>query len=121
MPFQRSIRRILFVLVVAMACGCATSTRIRTDDNPSLALAPVPPAVVSIHSGEDIGRPYDILGLVVACMDGFADPGKLYELVRREAATLGADAVVDTRMDVAIGSWTLGARLSGVAVRVRAR
>jgi hypothetical protein len=109
----------VFLASTLLVAGCSTSARLRTDDSVALQLGPVPAHAVRIYPGEDVGQPYDIVGLVVAVTDG--DSLKAGQLARAEAGALGADAIVGARFEVTTGVWRVGTRVSGVAVKMRPR
>jgi uncharacterized protein YbjQ (UPF0145 family) len=55
----------------------------------------------------------------VAASSTGEQPERTASLLRAEAAGLGADAVVDVRMEMDMGYWLNAVKLSGVAVRLK--
>ncbi len=76
------------------------------------------PTQVRVFSASDPGRPFDVVGLVVSQQDT-SDPRELMLEVRRLAAAMGADAVVDLRLTLGFGVWNVGHHVTGTAVRYR--
>jgi hypothetical protein len=118
---QRTIWALGLLGLLTTAGGCLTSTtgRLRTDDAPGALLAPVSPERVVVYPTADIGRPYEIVGLVIAASSTGDQPARTYALLQQEAASLGADAVVDARMEIDLGYWTYAAKISGIAVKLK--
>jgi len=79
---------------------------------------PRSPAHVRVLASSDPGRPYEVVGLVVSQQDT-SDPRELMLEVRRLAAAMGADAVVDLRLTLGFGVWNIGHHVTGTAVRYR--
>jgi hypothetical protein len=111
--------------VAAMGCavsavtGCATSARIRTDDSPGVHPVATTGEAVRIFFTRDIGTPYDVIGVVIAGADAGNDTTVPLDLLRAEAAALGADAIVETQVAFMVGAWKFGIGASGVAVRLK--
>ena len=104
----------LALLAVLVGQGCTFSS--------AVAYAPPgpprEPAHVRVLAASDPGRPYEIVGLVVSQQDT-SDPRELVLEVRRLAAAMGADAVVDLRLTLGFGVWNIGHHVTGTAVRYR--
>jgi hypothetical protein len=104
----------LALLAVLAAGGCTFSS--------AVAYAPPgpprEPTQVRVLAGSDPGRPHEIVGLVASQLDS-SDPRELLLEVRRLAAAMGADAVVDLRLTLGFGVWNVGHHVSGTAVRYR--
>ena len=74
------------------------------------------PARIAVLAADDPGRPFFVVGVVSAQVDG-ADPEGLRDELKEAAAELGADALVSVEIHWGEGSWSAGLRASGVAVR----
>jgi hypothetical protein len=101
--------------------GCLTSTtgRLLTDDTVAVPRPTTAAALVTLFPTLEIGRAYEIVGVVVAASSTGEQPDRTASLLKAEAAALGADAVVDVRMEMDLGYWTNAVKLSGVAVRLK--
>lgn len=112
------------VLLTALAgsfCGggCLTSTvgRIRTDDTLEEARPRTSPDAIALFATKDCGRPFAIVGAVIAASSTGEQPARTEQLLREQAALAGADAVVDVRARITYGYWTRAVELGGTAVR----
>jgi hypothetical protein len=80
---------------------------------------PRDPGRVLVLAAEQVTRPTEVVGMVVAQDDG-SDPRAALEELRRLAAGMGADAVVGVRLELGQGLMAGAAvHLSGTAVRYR--
>ena len=79
---------------------------------------PREPTQVRVLAASEPGRPYEVVGLVVSQQDT-SDPREQLMEIRRLAAAMGADAVVDLRLALGFGVWSIGHHLTGTAVRYR--
>jgi len=121
---RNGLRLRLFIAVFSgvfmlSASACSTAARVRTDDVATKTLARTSPEKVKIYSALDPGRPYEVLGLVVYSKDAGTDSSGVLEGLREQACELGADAVVDADMRVAMGYWESGLTVTGVAVKLQ--
>lgn len=105
--------------------GCFGSTvaHLRTDDAPNVPTVEVPPESILVLPFANVGRPYDVLGVVVAASSLGNSNGDrtfvAYRLLQKEAAALGANAVIDVTMELDYGYWAFAVKASGMAVRLR--
>ena len=104
----------LALLAVLFGQGCTFSSAAAYGP----AGPPREPTQVRVLAASDPGRPYEIVGLVVSQLDT-SDPREQMLEVRRLAAAMGADAVVDLRLTLGFGVWNIGHHVTGTAVRYR--
>ena len=104
----------LALLLVLVGQGCTFSSAVAYGP----AGPPREPARVRVLAASDPGRPYDVVGLVVSQQDT-SDPQELMAELRRLAAGMGADAVVECRLTLGFGVWNIGHHVTGTAVRYR--
>jgi hypothetical protein len=109
---MKDLFRALVLLALPLA-GCATSVRLPTEDARGNR-APRDPASVNVYAGREIGRKYQVVGAVTAAGDGEDGARALTEL-RKEAALLGADCVVDLRLEIERGFWSAAVKATGLA------
>jgi hypothetical protein len=89
--------------------GCSYGAAIVTDDG--RAFPPTPPQAVRLHPGRDPGFPVAVIGPVAVFT--FGEAADAMRELAAQAASLGADAVVEVRLSKL--SKNTGA--SGVAVK----
>ncbi|RZA00840.1 MAG: hypothetical protein EOP11_17915 [Proteobacteria bacterium] len=107
--------KLIYIGFLALGfAGCASSSRLATEDSRGNRNAS-DPARVQVFAGKDIGAKYQILGGVMAVADGQSGEKALAEL-RREASLLGANAVVDLRVEIERGFWDAAVKATGLAV-----
>lgn len=108
-------------IFIALA-GCASTAHLQTDDAVSLAgtEAHVRPADVVVYSTANAnGKGYQVIGQVVASADAGDDAATAVDKLKEEAAALGADAIVQLRLEGALGYWTSGIRATATAVKMK--
>lgn len=96
--------------------SCSTGGYLRTADS-SRSPAKTSPSEIKIYSTNDIGKPYETIGSVVADADGGDDSTEAIKELRKQASLIGADAVVGLRLEVNQGFWEAAVRATGLAVR----
>jgi hypothetical protein len=102
----------LAILLGAGLSGCSYSRAGKLADTSGRS----DPARIAVLAADDPGRPFFVLGVVSAQVDG-EDPEGLRDELQEAAAELGADALVAVEIHWGEGSWSAGLRASGVAVR----
>jgi hypothetical protein len=99
-------------LLVALVCSCSYSRAAKL----AAVTGRSDPARIAVLAADDPGRPFFVVGVVSAQVDG-EDPEGLRDELMEAAAALGADALVGVEIHWGEGSWTAGLRASGVGVR----
>ena len=102
----------LALLVAGCLWGCSFSRSARL----SPATGRSDPARIVVLAAQDPGRPYTVVGIVSAQVDG-EDPEGLREELCVAAAELGADALLGLEVYWGEGSWNAGLRGSATAVK----
>ncbi len=62
---------------------------------------------------------FDVLGQVISCADAGKDAKIAVKLLKKEAALLGADAVIDLRLEIGMGNWSNSIKASGTAIKIK--
>ncbi len=106
---------ICFLLLTNAACS--TVAHIKTDDTPNLSLSSTDASSIKVYATSKPDRNYSIIGEVVAAADAGNDASKPVELLKEEAAKLGADAVINLRMEYIYGYWEIGLKAQGTAIK----
>ena len=101
-----------WVIALIAGSGCAASTYYLQDG--ARTYPKTDPAKVRIYAGESLKSRYEVIGSVA--VDVLGDTKDAQKELREKAASLGANAVIDTRVTV-MTSYTSRTGLSGVAVR----
>jgi uncharacterized protein YbjQ (UPF0145 family) len=111
------------ILIIALVFGlglmsCSISGSIRTSDA-SKAYEETSAAKIEVYSLKDIGRDYIVIGEVSASSDAGEDAEGPVELIKEEAAGLGADAIVNLELRFSNGFWSTGILAVGTAVKFK--
>ncbi|HSK09089.1 MAG TPA: hypothetical protein VK911_05910 [Vicinamibacterales bacterium] len=90
--------RLALVLLAAFLGGCASAQTIPSSPGAAVQYyAPVATEEVLVfRSADQVDRPYDVIGEISASgsKGWFKNQGELVEKTRKEAAKLGADAII---------------------------
>lgn len=107
------------LLLVLLLAGCSTTARLRTEESRALQAQPTQAEKIPVYAQSKIDREYSILGQVIASADAGEDAERPVEQLKDEAAELGADAIVDMRLEIEIGYWQNGIKATGTAVKFK--
>jgi uncharacterized protein YbjQ (UPF0145 family) len=114
-----AMRIITAILVLFISAGCSTVAHLRTDGQSDSVTESVKAKDVKVYVLRDIGKPYKIIGTVVASADAGENASVAVELLKGEAAALGAEAVVDLHLRVQQGYWRSAIEAVGLAVHLK--
>ena len=110
--------RMIFVLVsTLMFYSCSSVATLRTEDNGNFMVNKTNASNVKVYSTADIGIEYKVLGQVVASADAGTDSEKAVSLLKKQAAEIGADAIIDLRLEIDAGYWQNSIKATGTAVK----
>lgn len=74
---------------------------------------------IKVYSVSDIDKEYIIIGQVVANADAGTDGNVPVNYLKKEAAKLGADAIINLRLEVDYGYWMNAIKATGTAVKFK--
>jgi hypothetical protein len=112
--FEGDKMKAIWVLLGLALSGCSTSAYYFSDDA-AAARAHTKDTDVAVYAGHNIGARYRILGSVVGAGDGNGESA--IDEIKKAAAHLGADAVVDLKIAIVQGFWAPGVKATGLAVK----
>lgn len=108
---------VLWALIILIS-SCSTASRIQTDDTKIIGLVETNAQLVEVYATKDATKKsYKIVGQVVSCADAGQNSNIAVNLLKKQAAHLGADAIVDLRISISMGYWTNGIKAIGTAVK----
>ena len=111
---MKIIVRLLFIAV--LSTGCSTVAQIQTDD-----LEHKYPATnssqIEVYSMNKIEKEYSVIGQVIASADAGTDASVSINLLKKEAAKLGADAILNMRLEIGYGYWSSAIKSKGTAIK----
>jgi len=108
---------LVLMTLAALFTSCAVA-RLQTDDSAQL-YAPTNFENIEVHTADQIDKPYTIIGAVVASVEEISDGSVSVNYLKREAAKLGADGIINLKLEIGsgIGSWGNAITASGTAVK----
>ncbi len=109
------MKYILLLVVAFILMSCSSVGKLRTNDV-SFKAQSRPYKEVKVFAQKDIGQAYDIVGVVVANSDAGENARTSVKDLRKQAAKLGADAIVDLRLSYSYGYWNIAIESTGLAV-----
>jgi uncharacterized protein YbjQ (UPF0145 family) len=107
----------IFLILILITVSCSTVSKIKTDDLQLTDLIPTNAKSVEVYSTKVAAKSYKIIGQVVACADSGQESEVAVDLLKKQASSLGADAIVDMRLAISMGYWTNGIKATGTAVK----
>ena len=87
--------------------------RLQTDDSNQL-YSPTIFENIEVYSSEKTVKTYIVIGEVIACAEAFDDGSNSVKNLKKEAAKLGADGIVNLRLEIDHGFPGSPARNSGI-------
>ncbi len=105
-------------LVVSLS-GCSTVANYKTDDTASVSRSSVSPENVAVYSTYKTGKKYQVVGGVIASADAGSNADVPVELLKKEAAKLGADGIINLQLAIDMGYWQNAIKATGTAVKFK--
>lgn len=112
---NRAFIRLAAIAFVISASGCSVANY-RTDDSVSLVTSNVAASDVEVYSTDEIGKKYLVLGSVVASADAGTNAKISVDMLKEEAAKLGANAIINLRLAIDAGYMQNAIKSTGTAV-----
>jgi hypothetical protein len=108
----------LIVFICLLFVSCSNVAHLRTSDNIS-AYKESDPDRIEVYSTANIGKQYFVIGEAMASADAGENSEKPVDLLKEEAAKLGADAIINLRLSFSYGYWSTGITATGTAVKFK--
>jgi hypothetical protein len=109
---------IIVILFVLLFAGCSSSYGLRTN-NTTKEYQRTSSSKIEIYSTDVAKKDYDIIGPVLGSADVGNSSDKPVLLLKREAAKLGADAVINLKLEYTMGVWAGGVLAKGIAIKYK--
>jgi len=106
--------------VLLLSClffGCSSVAHLKTDDEPNVTFQPNIASNIKVYSTTKSAKNYQIIGQVIANADAGSDSEKAVDLLKEEAAKLGANAIFNLRLEIDSGEWNNAIKATGLAVK----
>lgn len=108
----------MLLLIGLLFTGCMSVATIVTDDNNQTYTATIPDQI-AVYSTDKIGRPYSRIGEIVVSADAGNNASKSVNQLKVEASKLGADAIINLKLEVGLGYWSNSIKATGTAIRFK--
>ncbi len=110
------IKLILFFFTLTSLLSCVTVGHLKTDDNVQ-SFPETNVNKISIYSTKKIDKEYVVLGELVTSSDSERNSKTSVNFLKKEAAKLGADAIINLRLEYGTGFWTVAILSKGTAIK----
>ncbi|WP_167618617.1 heavy metal-binding domain-containing protein [Maribellus sediminis] len=108
--------KILSLMIVGVLSASCSVNHLRSSDT-QLYHPPVSSKKVEVYSTDQVTRPYTAIGEVVTSVDAWGTGRSSVKHLKKEAAELGADGIVNLRLEIGSGILANAVTASGTAVR----
>lgn len=108
--------KILSLLIGGILSASCSVTRIHSSEA-QLYHPPVRSKNIEVYSTGQVTRPYTVIGEVAASVDAWGNGSSSVKHLKKEAAELGADGIVNLRLEIGSGILANAVSASGTAVR----
>lgn len=113
---MRILKHITLLIIASNLFSCASSTHVITNSTESTYPKNSINSVL-IFATDVKDRSYTVIGEVIASVDAGRDAQKSVNRLKKEAAALGADAIINLRLEFVQGYWLLGIKSTGTAIK----
>ncbi|MBN2485121.1 MAG: heavy metal-binding domain-containing protein [Bacteroidales bacterium] len=107
-----------WIIPCFLLTGCSSVANLQTHDNATKYPA-TNAKEINVYSTSRIEKEYVVIGQVVANADAGTDAKIPVEMLKKEAAKLGANAIIDLRLEVDYGYWLNAIKATGTAIRYK--
>lgn len=110
------LNRLLMLVAGIMLISCSSVSVLR---NPGVSSDDLErdPETIRVYSTADAGQEYIVLGSIVVASDAGENANRPMKILKEEAAFLGADAVVNLRLEFEYGNWDVAIKATATAVK----
>ena len=103
-------------MIVGIFFANCSVTHLHSSDT-EMYYPPVKAKVVEVYSTEQANKPYTVIGEVAASVDALGDGSASVKYLKKEAAELGADGIINLRLEIGSGILANAVTASGTAVK----
>jgi hypothetical protein len=105
----------LFLILAALLTSCSVA-RLQTSDSVQM-YPPTNFETIEVYSTDKVNKDYTIIGQVVASIEAFDEGNASVKWLKKEAAQLGADGIINLRLEIGNGGIGNAITASGIAVK----
>jgi len=107
------------LLLVIILVGCSSVAYIKTDDVPDEFTQTPNPDDIKVYSDDREEWDYYVIGQVIADADAGKNAETAVALLKKQAANLGADAIINLRLEIDTGYWQSAIKATGTAIMLK--
>ncbi len=108
--------KILTCAITVLLLASCSVAHLNSSDS-QMYYAPVHAENIEVYSTDLTGRTYTVIGEVVASVDALGDGSSSVKYLKKEAASMGADGIVNLRLEIGSGILANSVTASGTAVK----
>lgn len=98
--------------------ACVSVSHLKTHDS-SQTFPPTAPSSIKLFSTADAdNRDYIVIGEIIASADA-SSAEKPIKYLKKEASKMGADAIINLRLEFEYGGWSTAIKSTGTAVKFK--
>lgn len=109
--------KIHFLWMLPLILASRSSTEYLKTDDSTVSYPWTHPESIEVFSTDIISREYTIIGAVHASVDAGVHAETAVRDLRKEARKLGADAIINLRLEIGYGYWSNSIKSSGTAIK----
>ena len=110
-------RLLILGLLVVLLAGCSSVANLKTDDYADMDFNQTDWQDVKVFSMVPYNVEYYVIGQVVVDADAGTNAKTSVEKLKKQAAELGADAIINLRLEIDTGYWASGIKATGTAIK----
>jgi hypothetical protein len=111
-------KSLLILMLAGLSFSCSSIASLKTDNSPSATSANVDASSVKVFvTDKEVAPGYETLGEVVVAADAGSGPDGVVRKLRAMAADLGADTIINLRIEYEYGYWSIAMKATGTAVK----
>ena len=107
----------LCLLGLVFLTGCQTQSVLASPLIKGSTYPAVSPEKVAVYATEKAPKAYKVIAELVTMCDAGQDAEVPVRVLREEAARIGADAIVNLRLNFGMGFWATGLKATATAVK----
>jgi len=114
------LKSTIYLVCLMLFASCYTINSLRTDEALEIANnAAIGDKEIEVYCTKDAAKPYVILGQIMVAADAGMNAKKPVEILKKKAAKMGADAVIELRLEFNQGYWAHGLKATATAIKYK--
>lgn len=105
-------------LTVLILSSCTTSSHLITE-NYNGEISKTNYQNIKVYSTDKIEPDYEIIGEVIASTDAGTNSKVTVTSLKKEAAKIGADGIINLRLEIDYGYWSTAIKANGTAIKYK--